>query len=167
MKILECTDRTPALLAQLLDVWERSVRATHTFLSEPEILRIRQYVPEALGGVAHLFAALDEDGRPLGFMGVQDGSLEMLFLTEPRRPRLLRAHGLCRLQAHRHRRAGRALSPALYAQGGLTMKLTSSVLYVIAGILFFAAAWTGSGPAFYAIGTCFFALGAVEWKRDK
>ena len=59
MKILECTDRTPALLAQLLDVWERSVRATHTFLSEPEILRIRQYVSEALGGVAHLFAALD------------------------------------------------------------------------------------------------------------
>ena len=47
------------------------------------------------------------------------------------------------------------------------MKLTSSVLYVIAGILFFAAAWTGSSPAFYAIGTCFFALGAVEWKRDK
>lgn len=47
------------------------------------------------------------------------------------------------------------------------MKLTSSVLYVIAGILFFAAAWTGSGPAFYAIGACFFALGAVEWKRDK
>ena len=81
MTILECTDRTPALLAQLLDVWERSVRATHTFLSEPEILRIRQYVPEALGGVAHLFAALDEAGQPLGFMGVQDGSLEMLFLA--------------------------------------------------------------------------------------
>ena len=87
MKILECTDRTPALLAQLLDVWERSVRATHTFLSEPEILRIRQYVPEALGGVAHLFAALDEDGRPLGFMGVQDGSLEMLFLAPEARGR--------------------------------------------------------------------------------
>ena len=87
MKILECTDRTPALLAQLLDVWERSVRATHTFLSEPEILRIRQYVPEALGGVAHLFAALDEDGRPLGFMGVQDGSLEMLFLAPQARGR--------------------------------------------------------------------------------
>ena len=81
MQILEITRRTPALLAQLLDVWERSVRATHTFLSEAEIARIKAYVPEALGGVAHLFAAFGEDGRPLGFMGVQDGSLEMLFLA--------------------------------------------------------------------------------------
>ena len=87
MKILECTDRTPALLAQLLDVWERSVRATHAFLSEQEILQIKTYVPQALGGVAHLFAALDEDGRPLGFMGVQDGSLEMLFLAPQARGR--------------------------------------------------------------------------------
>ena len=81
MQILEITRRTPALLAQLLDVWERSVRATHTFLSEAEIVRIKGYVPEALGGVARLFAALGEDDRPLGFMGVQDGSLEMLFLA--------------------------------------------------------------------------------------
>ena len=85
MNILEPAARTPALLAQLLDVWERSVRATHTFLSEPEILQIKEYVPQALGGVAHLFAALDEAGQPLGFMGVQDGSLEMLFLA-PERP---------------------------------------------------------------------------------
>ena len=75
------TARTPALLAQLLDVWERSVRATHAFLTEAEILRIKAYVPEALGGVAQLFAAFDGEGRPLGFMGVQDGSLEMLFLA--------------------------------------------------------------------------------------
>ena len=81
MQILEITRRTPALLAQLLDVWERSVRATHTFLSGAEIVRIKAYVPEALGGVARLFAALGEDDRPLGFMGVQDGSLEMLFLA--------------------------------------------------------------------------------------
>ena len=46
------------------------------------------------------------------------------------------------------------------------MKLTSSVLYVIAGILFFAAAWTGSGPAFYAIGACFFALGIASWPKN-
>ena len=50
MQILEITRRTSALLAQLLDVWERSVRATHTFLSEAEIVRIKAYVPEALGG---------------------------------------------------------------------------------------------------------------------
>ena len=45
MRVYEITERTPECLAALLAVWERSVRATHTFLSESEILRIRGYVP--------------------------------------------------------------------------------------------------------------------------
>ena len=45
MQIAEVTSRTPALLSRLLTVWERSVRATHHFLSESEIARIRGYVP--------------------------------------------------------------------------------------------------------------------------
>ena len=32
-------DYLPALVRQLLDIWDDSVRATHTFLSEAEILR--------------------------------------------------------------------------------------------------------------------------------
>ena len=34
MKILEVADRTPDLINQLLEVWEKSVRATHLFLSD-------------------------------------------------------------------------------------------------------------------------------------
>ena len=37
MKILEVADRTPDLINQLLKVWEKSVRATHLFLSDREI----------------------------------------------------------------------------------------------------------------------------------
>ena len=40
--------REPALMAQLLEVWEASVRATRLFLSEQEIRRLRSYVPQAL-----------------------------------------------------------------------------------------------------------------------
>ena len=43
-------DRTPELLRQLLDVWERSVTATHLFLSGDEIEQIKGYVPQALRG---------------------------------------------------------------------------------------------------------------------
>lgn len=68
MRIYEITNRTPECLAELLAVWERSVRATHTFLSESEILRIRGYVPQALAAVPQL-AVLAEDGRLLGFLG--------------------------------------------------------------------------------------------------
>ena len=32
-EITEITHRTPQLMEQLLEVWERSVRATHLFLS--------------------------------------------------------------------------------------------------------------------------------------
>ena len=54
MKIIEVTDRTPDIIGQLLDVWEASVRATHLFLSDDEINRIKAYVPQALAGVTHL-----------------------------------------------------------------------------------------------------------------
>ena len=78
-------DRTPELLRQLLDVWERSVKATHLFLSGDEIKQIQEYVPQALRGVAHLVVAQDGAGRPAAFMGVEDGTLEMLFITPEER----------------------------------------------------------------------------------
>ena len=86
MRIYEIADRTPERLAALLTVWERSVRATHTFLTESEILRIRDYVPQALAAVPRL-AVLEEDGRPLGFLGAGEGQLEMLFLDPDARGR--------------------------------------------------------------------------------
>lgn len=85
MKIIEVTDRTPDLIGQLLDVWEASVRATHLFLSDGEISRIKAYVPQALAGVAHLIAAENENGAPAAFMGIADGVLEMLFIAPEER----------------------------------------------------------------------------------
>lgn len=86
MQIIECEEREGALPAALVDVWERSVRATHTFLSEQEILAIREFVPQALSGVEKLVVAL-EGGVPLGFMGAEAGRLEMLFLAPEARGR--------------------------------------------------------------------------------
>ncbi len=45
------------MIDRLLTVWEDSVRATHLFLSDNEIKRIKEYVPQALSGVAHLVIA--------------------------------------------------------------------------------------------------------------
>ena len=81
MTIHEVQNRTPDLTQALVQVWEASVRATHTFLTEAEILRIREYVPQALGGVAHLVIAEAEPGAPVGFLGAENGRLEMLFLS--------------------------------------------------------------------------------------
>ena len=81
MKIVIPTERSTALIDTFLPVWERSVRATHTFLSDAEIATIKTYVPEAFKGVQHLVLAYDDDNdTPLGFMGINEHNLEMLFL---------------------------------------------------------------------------------------
>ena len=69
IKIIARENRIPALISQLVEVWERSVRETHLFLSDEGILQIKEYVPQALSEVANLLVAESEDGSPIGFMG--------------------------------------------------------------------------------------------------
>lgn len=89
MKIREVNERTTEFIERLTEVWESSARATHKFLSEPELLEIKKEVPDALRGVGRLFAAENEDGAPAAFMGVEGTSLEMLFVSAAER-----GHGL-------------------------------------------------------------------------
>lgn len=51
IRVYEMRRWEAARMAQLLEVWEASVRATRLFLSEQEIRRLRSYVPQALAGV--------------------------------------------------------------------------------------------------------------------
>ena len=80
MELTEAQERSGPLLAQLLAVWERSVRATHTFLTAEEIARIREYVPSALAQVPDL-VVLTDHGVPVAFMGIAGDKLEMLFVA--------------------------------------------------------------------------------------
>ena len=48
MKIIQVKDRTLILIEQLVELWEKSVKETHLFLSEDEIESIKKYVPQAL-----------------------------------------------------------------------------------------------------------------------
>lgn len=85
MKSIEKKDRSADLIQALLDVWEKSVRATHLFLSDSEILNIKEYVPQALFGVQNLIIAENDNGKPVAFMGIEDHSLEMLFISPEER----------------------------------------------------------------------------------
>lgn len=58
IEILEMIDRTAEKLEALTRVWEASARATHRFLTEEEIVRIRGYVPQAMAAVEHLVTAI-------------------------------------------------------------------------------------------------------------
>ena len=82
MKIVQINKRDSILVQKLLDVWESSVKATHLFLSVDEINNIKQYVPQALKDVSILVIAENKNGNPVGFMGIDDKRLEMLFVLD-------------------------------------------------------------------------------------
>ena len=77
--LAENPPRTPELLSELTAVWLASVRATHTFLDEAQIQALLPAVGEALRGVETLVTAR-ENGRSVGFLGIEGDRLEMLFL---------------------------------------------------------------------------------------
>ena len=85
MKIIEVKDRTTSLLEQLLVVWENSVKATHLFLSEREIENIKKYVPQALKEIPYLIIVENGNQIPVGFMGIVEQHLEMLFISHEER----------------------------------------------------------------------------------
>ncbi|OOF65473.1 GNAT family N-acetyltransferase [Rodentibacter sp. Ppn85] len=85
MNIIEITNRTPLLIEKLLTIWETSVKATHLFLSDREIEHIKQYVPQALEHIPHLIVIENSEKQPLGFMGIVEHKLEMLFIDNAQR----------------------------------------------------------------------------------
>ena len=85
MKEIKKDERTENLINQLLEVWEDSVKATHTFLSNEEIENIKKYVPQALKGITHLIIIENESHQPIAFMGIEKSKLEMLFIKNSER----------------------------------------------------------------------------------
>jgi putative acetyltransferase len=66
---------------RVVEVWEASVRATHDFVTEADIAVIRPLVAEGLPHVPHLLCVRDHAGQAAGFIGVEDGTVEMLFVA--------------------------------------------------------------------------------------
>ena len=67
-------------MPRLAEVWEASVRATHTFLDEADIEEFRPIVRDQLFGTLDLRGIRDESGDLVAFLGVEGTSLEALFV---------------------------------------------------------------------------------------
>ncbi|MFM5538699.1 acetyltransferase [Aeromonas veronii] len=82
----------------LIDLWEASVRATHHFLPEAEILALKPLILEHYFDAVTLHSARTEEGQITGFSGESEGKLEMLFVAPGARGsgvgRLLVAHAI-------------------------------------------------------------------------
>lgn len=83
--IVSVERRDERLVGRLFGIWKGSVRQTHLFLSAPQLENIASFVPNALKTVHTLIVAVDDDGKPWAFMGVEEERLEMLFVASQER----------------------------------------------------------------------------------
>ena len=85
MNSIEIKGNRDAYIVPLTELWERSVKATHDFLSADEIAAIKEYVPQALSGVPVLVVARSEQQAMTAFLGLDGGRIERLFVSPDER----------------------------------------------------------------------------------
>ncbi len=64
----------------LLNIWLRSVRATHHFLQESDIEALLPQLRDIYLPAVELWVVVDTEDSPLGFIGLNEHHVEMLFI---------------------------------------------------------------------------------------
>lgn len=64
----------------LIGIWEASVRATHHFLTNEDILYFKQKILEQYFDLVELYCFKTEEGNMAGLLGLSPGKIEMLFI---------------------------------------------------------------------------------------
>ncbi|MDU1910494.1 GNAT family N-acetyltransferase [Fusobacterium sp.] len=64
---------------ELEEIWEKSVRATHDFLTEKNIVDIKKEIPLYFEAV-EIYCTKNCDGKVTGFIGIAEKKIEMLFV---------------------------------------------------------------------------------------
>ena len=77
---LSFSERTDDLIHTLVGLWDASVRASHHFLTEEDILRLTPFVGEAIRAITILIV-LYQGKCPVAFMGIEGAKIEMLFVA--------------------------------------------------------------------------------------
>lgn len=74
------TEINPSDYPEVIELWEASVRTTHDFLQEKDILYFKQLILNEYLKAVKLNCVRSDSGEILGFSGVAEGNLEMLFV---------------------------------------------------------------------------------------
>lgn len=81
LKEIDYSLRNETLINKLTIIWQKSVEATHLFLSPQDIKDILPQVVIGLKQIPILLVSFTDDDAPIGFAGIADDKLEMLFLS--------------------------------------------------------------------------------------
>jgi putative acetyltransferase len=119
----------PDDVSALVELWLRSVRATHTFLSEDDVQFFLPLVRESLGSDQLELWVLAIDAETLiGFMGLAGNSLEAMFLD----PEHLRAGHGKRFVEHARRLKG-ALTVDVNEQNPAALRFYEACGFTVVG----------------------------------
>ncbi|MDH7789987.1 acetyltransferase [Ochrobactrum sp. AN78] len=82
---------TPADAPALTAIWRESVLATHDFLRREDFIELEklvgeQYLPNVVVDV------VEDDGKPVGFMGLTEGNIDSLFISPVERGKGIGKH---------------------------------------------------------------------------
>lgn len=81
LKEIDYSSRNETLINKLTIIWQKSVEATHLFLSPQDIKDILPQVVIGLKQIPILLVSFTDDDEPICFAGIADDKLEMLFLS--------------------------------------------------------------------------------------
>lgn len=65
----------------LIKVWEASVRATHDFLAEEDLVALKPLILDHYFDAVTLTCVRNNNGEITGFCGIHEGNIEMLFIS--------------------------------------------------------------------------------------
>ncbi len=76
----DTTERTEEVITSLVELWKKSVKASHEFLTETDIENLIPTVRDALKNINHLIIVRSSN-EEIGFMGIEESKIEMLFIS--------------------------------------------------------------------------------------
>jgi putative acetyltransferase len=114
---------------RMLEVWERSVRATHDFLTESDVIGLRPLVVAELEGDAVAWWVLEAAGMLAGFLGFANDAVEALFIDPDYRGR----GGGTLLVDHAQRLAHGPLAVEVNEQNPAARRFYEALRFVVVG----------------------------------
>jgi putative acetyltransferase len=115
---------------RLLELWERSVRATHHFLRDSDVVALRPLVAEELAGQAvDWWVLVSTTEALLGFLGFARDTIEALFID----PNHRQQGGGKALVAHAQSLAGGALAVDVNEQNEAALRFYQGLGFSVVG----------------------------------
>lgn len=78
---IQTENRYNSIVEEIVILWEQSVKATHIFLSDSDIISLIPDVKKGVKKIEKLVLVKDKSNKIIGFMGIENNKIEMLFIS--------------------------------------------------------------------------------------